>query len=298
MKKVLILGGTTYDHIVYLDKFPNPEPQTIHVAPFQEATGSTGSGKALNMTKLGISNTLVSVLGNDYYGQKIIHHLKQENVDFTYYIDPKGTERHFNIMDKQGNRISMFITQSSENVNFDFKTIDDMMIESDLIVLNIISYCKQFVPLVEKHNKPVWTDLHDYDGLNTYHEPFINASQYIFLSSDNLPDYRQTMQKLMDKGKEFVICTHGKNGATALTKDGEWIDQPALTNFPIIDTNGAGDSFFSGFLYGYIQNKPIKECLQYGTLCGAHCITSNQLAADHLSSKILETEFQKYYGSN
>ena len=40
--------------IVTLDKFPRPVPQTIHNAPFYAATGSTGSGKALCFTKLGV----------------------------------------------------------------------------------------------------------------------------------------------------------------------------------------------------------------------------------------------------
>lgn len=34
----------------------------------------------------------------------------------------------------------------------------------------------------------------------------------------NLPDYHATMQALIARGKELVICTHGKAGATLLTR--------------------------------------------------------------------------------
>ncbi len=295
MKRAFIIGGTTFDHIVSLPDFPEPIPQTIHQAPFHEATGSTGAGKALCLTRLGAPNTLYSILGDDIYGDQIIQHLKNENVDFIFDIDPKGTERHFNIMDAQGSRISIFITQSSEFPDVNLNLIEDTIRQSDIIVLNIIAYCKQFIPVLARYNKPVWTDLHDYNEGNIYHQPFIEASDYIFLSSDNLVDYKQTMHNLILQGKELVVCTHGKRGATALTKVGEWIEEPALSGFAIVDTNGAGDNFFAGFLYAYLNNRPLKECMRYGALCGAYCITSQQLVYEELSASFLEQEYQNFF---
>ena len=290
-KKILILGGTTFDHIISLDKFPST-PQTIHVTPFFEVTGSTGAGKALSLTKLGVPNILYSVIGNDIFGEKIIEFLSQNHVDFIFDTDPKGTERHINIMNREGERISMFITQSSENLKLNMALIEEKIQWADIIVLNILSYCKQLIPLIRKYNKPVWTDLHDYNKDNPYHRPFIDASQYLFLSSDNLPDYKKQMQEWMNEKKELVVCTHGKKGATALTKNDEWIEQSAYTQFEMIDANGAGDNFFSGFLYGHIHNKPIKECLKYGAICGAFSISSKQLVHEYLSAELVEEMLQ------
>jgi sugar/nucleoside kinase (ribokinase family) len=290
MKNVLILGGTTFDHIVTLEAFPGNTPQTIHVAPFHEATGSTGAGKALCLTKLGIPNILHSILGDDDWGKKIIQHLVKEKVDFIYDFDPKGTERHFNVMNKEGERISMFITQSSENLSISFDLIEEKIQWADIIVLNIIPYCKQIIPILKKYNKPIWTDLHDYDEGNPYHKPFIDISQYILLSSDNLNEYKPLMQKWIKNGKELVVCTHGKKGATALTKQGEWLEQPAYTAFELIDANGAGDNFFSGLLYGFIKNKPLETSMKYGAICGAYCIASKELVNEKLSAELLESE--------
>jgi acarbose 7IV-phosphotransferase len=290
MKSVFIIGGTTFDHIVYLQKLPEAEPQTIHIAPFRENTGSTGAGKALNLTKLGVNNILYSVLGEDYYGKKIIKDLTQNKVKLFYDIDPAGTERHINIMDADGKRISMFITQSSEIVDFSFEKIENTIRMSDVIVLNIISYCRNLIPLIKKYNKPVWTDLHDYDGKNSYHDDFINASQYIHLSSDNLPDYLPLMQQLIKAGKELVVCTHGKKGATLLSKDGTYLEQAAFLSYPMVDANGAGDAFFSGFLYGWMSSKPYSECMKMGAICAGLCISSPYLASENLSASILENE--------
>ena len=295
MKKIFIIGGTTFDHIVYLPQLPKPVPQTIHVAPFHEATGSTGSGKALNLTKLALPNTLHSIIGDDEFGKKIISFLKEQSVDFIYDIDPKGTERHFNIMDADGGRISMFITQSSSEISLHIEKIEEEIKDAAIVVLNIIPYTLQLFPLLKKYAKPIWTDLHDYNEGNPYHEPFIEAADYIFLSSDNLNDYKTTMQQLMARKKELVVCTHGKNGSTALTKNGEWIDQPAIQGLQLKDANGAGDSFFSGYLFGNLNNFDVQKCLQLGTICAAYCITSLQLCNADLNEIVLMNVWEKEF---
>jgi acarbose 7IV-phosphotransferase len=294
-KHTFILGGTTFDHIVSLSEFPEPVPHTIHKTLFFEGVGSTGTGKALCLTKLKVPNTLYSLLGDDLFGQQIIHYLEKEHVEFIYDVDPQGTERHINMMDTQGNRISMFITQSSEFPKVNWTVVEDYIKKSDIIVLNIISYCKEFIPVLKRYKKPVWTDLHDYNDGNEYHQPFIDIADYVFLSSDNINDYKQTLRDLMQTGKELVVCTHGKNGATALTKSGEWIEEPALTGFPVVDTNGAGDNFFAGFFYAYMHEKSIRDCMRYGAICGATCVTSQQIVSPDLTSIVLEDMYVKYY---
>jgi aryl-phospho-beta-D-glucosidase BglC (GH1 family) len=77
--------------------------------------------------------------------------------------------------------------------------------------------------LLKKYNKEVWTDLHDYNEGNPYHKDFIDAADYVFLSSDNLSDYKSTMQDIMSRNKKLVVCTHGKKGASALTSELKWV---------------------------------------------------------------------------
>jgi sugar/nucleoside kinase (ribokinase family) len=295
LKKVLIIGGTTYDTIIYLKNLPQPEPQTIHFAESNETLGSTGAGKTLNLTKLNVPNTLHSIIGKDVYGEKIINRLGEAGVDFIYDLDPNGTERHVNLMSEKGERISIFLTQSSSDLTLNLDKIECYIRESDVIVLNIIGYTKQLIPLIKKYKKPVWTDLHDYTEGNPYHQDFIDIADYIFVSSDNLPNYRKVMQEWMSREKELVVCTHGKGGSTALTKAGEWIETPILEEFSFKDANGAGDSFFSGYLYGHLKGKSIEESLKLGTICGGLCISSPELSHESLSEKLLEEEFQKYY---
>jgi acarbose 7IV-phosphotransferase len=294
-KKILILGGSSFDHIVYLKEFPQPLPQTIHKAPFREACGSTGTGKALALTKLDVPNVLYTAYGNDYYGEKVERFLYNNEVKSVVVKDHAGTQRHFNIMDAQGQRISMFITQSSETLSHDYDKVAQLIDECDIIVLNIIPYCLQLLSLIKTSGKPVWTDLHDYDGSNSYHQPFIEASQYIHLSADLLPNYKDVMQQFIKDGKELVVCTHGKAGASLLLKTGEWIEQPAAKNMQIVDSNGAGDSFFCGFLYGWLTKQPPLRSMQYGAVCGALAVTEENLVYSKLSVALIQNKLDEYF---
>lgn len=296
MKKVLVIGGTTFDSIVYLKDLPQPVPQTIHYAAYQETLGSTGAGKALNLTKLNIPNTLHSIIGNDEYGKKISKKLDAHGVDFVYDHDPKGTERHVNLMSGKGERISIFVTQSSDDLHLNMQRIEQLIKDADLIVLNIIAYTKKLIPLIRKYKKPVWTDLHDYNIGNPYHEDYIDIADYIFVSSDNLPDYRTAMEEWIAREKQLVVCTHGKNGSTALTKDRQWIETPVIDDYVFKDANGAGDSFFSGFLYGYLKGEEMEASLKLGTICAGLCITSSELAYEELSEELIAGEYRKYFG--
>lgn len=295
MLNVLILGGTTYDSIITLPQLPQPESQTIHYAPFHETIGSTGAGKALNLCKLKVPCVLHSIIGDDLYGHQIVEGLQGAGVDFQYDIDPKGTERHVNMMDQEGNRISIFVTQSSPNPPLDLMRLEKLISQCDIVVLNIINYTKQLISLCQQYNKPIWTDLHDYDGTNSYHEDYINAADYIFMSSDRLDDYRSVMSDLHHKGKQLVVCTHGKQGATCLSEDGLWRETGIIEHYPFKDANGAGDSFFSGFLYGYLNHKSIEECLSLATICAGLSITSEELAYPGLSEELIQQEYDKYH---
>ncbi|MFN4007759.1 MAG: carbohydrate kinase family protein [Chitinophagaceae bacterium] len=293
MQHVFVIGGSTYDHIVHLQHLPQGVPQTIHYAPLHEGCGSTGIGKALALTKLQVPTTLYTAFGNDYYGQHIRDFLAAQQLNTITTIDPAGTERHINLMDTAGNRISMFVTQSSETLTHPYNIIQQQLDATDVVVLNIITYCKQLIPLVKASNKPVWTDLHDYDGSNTYHQPFIEAAQYIHMSSDNCLHYRNVMEQLIAQGKQLVICTHSKAGATLLTPYGKWIEQPAISNAPIVDSNGAGDSFFAGFLYGWLQQLPLETCMQMGAICGAWAVTDLSLCYQQLSPTFLQQQLER-----
>lgn len=297
MKRALVLGGVSYNTMIYVDSFPRPEPQTVFSKRLHDTVGSTGAGKALNLCRLGFDVTLHGVIGDDRYGAMIKEYFgEEEGLCFIYDVNPTGSERHTNLMDAEGRRISIIQVQGLlDGSHLDHRKIEPLMDESDYVALGISSPYASLIPLIKRHGKEIWCDLHDYDGVNPYHDPFVEGSDYLFLSSDAMPDCRTFMERMIVEGKKLVVCTHGEKGSTALTSGGTWVDTAAIELPVMVDTNGAGDAFFAGFLYGHAQGYNVEACLRYATIAGGLCILSDELAFPLLSVEFIEAEYRKHY---
>lgn len=287
-KPIVIIGGTSLDTIIQLDSLPHPVPQTIWPNESYRTVGSTGAGKALNLSALGRPVILHTLLGRDTEASLVRNALDRPDIKLLVETTDTPTEQHVNLMDPHGGRISLFVQPPAEPAAVDWALAMSAMAGCELVVVNILGYAKPALALARNAAKPVWTDLHDYDGHNPHHQPFIDAAEVIFLSSDNLPNYRGFMERMIDNGKELVVCTHGSAGATLLSRDREWLEQPAFPVSQVRDTNGAGDAFFSGFMCGYLEGENLQTCLQLGAACGALCVTSRSLAAENLSLQRLQ----------
>ena len=122
---------------------------------------------------------------------------------------------------------------------------------------------------------------------------FVEAADFLFLSSDQLPSYRGFMEAQIAAGKSLVVCTHGRRGATALTAAGQWLEQPIATGFDRVDTNGAGDAFFAGFLSSWLDGEPLRRCLQVASVVAGLCVTSRELASAELSRTRVRAELER-----
>ncbi|MBN1261663.1 MAG: carbohydrate kinase family protein [Anaerolineae bacterium] len=295
MTKTLVLGGVSYNTLIYLDTFAQLNQATVFSTHCHETVGSTGAGKALNLHRLGLEVTLHGLIGEDSYGHWICDHLHKAGLQFLYDVDPLGTKRHVNLMDAQGERISIFIASGAFDPEVDYERLETHIQANDIIVVNIINYCRALLPAIRAAGRPIWCDIHDYDGQEAYHRDFIAAADYIFMSSANLPEYRNFMETLMATGKRMIVCTHGRQGATALTPDGEWIEVPIIDTYKRVDTNGAGDSFFAGFFYGHHSGYDVKRCLRLGAIAAGMCITSYELASPDLSAQSIEQAYAQHF---
>ncbi|HOV13307.1 MAG TPA: carbohydrate kinase family protein [Spirochaetota bacterium] len=293
--KVLVIGGTCYCTLVYLNNLPEPKTQHLWSNSFNSTIGSMGAGKSLNLNKLGLETTLHSYIGNDDNGKKIIDYFREENINYIYDFDPAGTESHINLMDKQGGRISITINSSTFKPEINFEKLEKLIIENDFIALNIYNYTRYLIPIIKKHNKEIWCDLGDYEPGNEYFKDFAEAADYITMSSIYLKDYKSVMKKFIDDGKRLVVCTHGSKGATALTPEGIFIETPIIDRYQPVDSNGAGDSFFSALLYSYSKGYPIEKSMKVATIVAGLCISSKELFNRNLTIKLLEEEYKKYY---
>ena len=64
-----------------------------------------------------------------------------------------------------------------------------------------------------------------------------------------------------EQGVDTVCLTLGSKGVKLSQKGEKIIELPAI-KINVVDATGAGDAFWSGFLFAYIKEKPIQKCLE------------------------------------
>ena len=69
--RIFSAGGLTFDTLIFLDKLPQPIPQTIFSKGSETLIGGTGAGKALALNRLFEQTTFHAMLGNDKSGKNI-----------------------------------------------------------------------------------------------------------------------------------------------------------------------------------------------------------------------------------
>ena len=287
---VLVLGGVSFNSVVYLPTLPRPQPHTILGAEFREGVGSTGAGKALALAKLRVRHHLLAAVGQDSYGEQVLADLRDQGVSVEPIWDSAGTERHVNLLDEDGGRISIFIHRASATVACDRALLRARLEAADVVVLNIGAYCQAWIDDVGAAGKPVWVDLHDYDGRNPYYEPFIEVATHIQFSAEATANPQSLMSRFIAQGKAVALCTDGKRGASLMTADGVRLERAAVPGLHVVDSDGAGDAFFVGYLYGWLTKQPPQTCLQMATTCGGYTVTERGLVYQDLSRAWLQQQ--------
>jgi acarbose 7IV-phosphotransferase len=278
--RAVVLGGIAWNLMIDVGALPAPMSHTVFASGWREAVGSTGAGKALNLSRLGFTTSLWATIGDDEVGQHAVTWLREQGIDVRTQHDPAGTMRHVNVMAPDGERLSIFLNGGSHELTLDTSFLGDWLAGTDVVWTTIFNPCRQFLPLIASAGKQRWIDIHDYDGENPYHAEFFEAADMLFLSSTRLTDHRRFMAERVEAGARVAVCTHGAHGATALGRDEGWVDVPAVAVEAVVDVNGAGDAFSSGFAAAWLAGRGLEAAMHAGAVMGAAAVQSPALAPD------------------
>ena len=90
---------------------------------------------------------------------------------------------------------------------------------------------------------------------------FANEQEILELTDAKSFDQVISFGKKLNK---TLVVTRSDKGSVAINQN-EVAECESQKNLKIVDLTGAGDLFAAGFLHGYINKKPTKECLAKGT---------------------------------
>jgi sugar/nucleoside kinase (ribokinase family) len=272
---VFIAGPASWNRIVLLDRLPDPVPHMQFALAEHETIGGTSAGKALGLAGLGRRAVLYALLGADTDGERVAQALRAAGVELV--AGPtSATERHLNLMTPAGERVSLYLSAPGEAESGTPDAAAAAMADAAVVVLDLAAEARRLIPAAQASGRPIWTDVHDYDGVADFQRPFIAAADAVFMNADGIGDPLPFLHSVIDGGASIAVCTLGADGAVGVDASGR-VHRVAAEPVEVVDTNGAGDAFMAGVLDATLDGADLPEALQAGARHAASVLTTRHL---------------------
>ena len=262
--KIVCVGEATVDHYLNLN---------------QQFVGGISLNFAVHSKRCGAEQvSLVSCVGADEGGQRILEKLAQERVDASHVaVLPGETPRQEILIAAGGERVfppGGF--HSGVLANFRLGEAELNFIRQHNVLAAPLY--AQVEPIFNQAIKAAgfqgkraadfldWADYErDYGRIIAY----LNDLDLIFISGSQATI--AALQPLSSHYRGLIVVTLGAAGSVALT-NGRQVYQPALPVPLPLDTTGCGDAFQAAFTAAYFRTRDIQQALYQGARQAAYVI--------------------------
>ena len=278
MKKLLAIGEALIDMI------PSNVGKIMNVNSFSPKLGGAPLNVCGAYSKLGGVSNIITMLGNDSFGDKIIKELEDFNVhvDYVKRTDLANTSLAFVALDEQANREFSFYRKMGADMLLSEKDINPEWF-LDAYALHFCSVSLGEFPMRKAHDRALEIAkeknivisfdsnvrlplFEDYEYLRKTINEYINYADILKISDEEVEfifeskNIEDVLDSLFEKGVKLIIYTAGKEGATAYTKHVKVYSEGKRVK--AVDTTGAGDGFIGCLLYQLAKDKVELEDLE------------------------------------
>jgi ribokinase len=256
--------------------------ETVICPGFEMSPGGKGANQSLAALRSGAKTALVSRVGDDGMGNKIVTGLRREGVITSSVMQSETlpTGCAFIMRDAHGqNRI---IVASGANSEIIADQIPDEILKPGTVVLTQMEAPQQetWELLKRAHAKGAQTILNlapaaavpdtvlqSLDYLVVNEVEAVQLAGHLGLNTGN--DVLKICEAVAKRGDLTCIITLGAKGALAWAKDGKPLLVPALKIDPVVDTTGAGDAWCGTFAAAMHDKKPLPEAMKRACIAGS-----------------------------
>lgn len=264
MMKIVCVGEVTIDHYLNLN---------------QQFVGGISLNFAVHSKRCGAEQvSLISCVGTDEGGQRVLGKLAQEGVDSTHVATlPGDTPRQEILIADGGERIfpaggfhtGVLASFQVGQADLNFIRCHDILVAP--LYAQVEPIFEQVIQKADFQGKRVadfldWSD-HDRDYGRV--AAYLSYLDLIFISGTQATV--EALRPLSSRYHGLIVVTLGAEGSMALI-NGEQIYQPALKVPAPLDTTGCGDAFQAAFTTTYFRTADIRQALYRGARQAAQVI--------------------------
>ena len=251
---------------------------------FVKNPGGAPANVCVQVAKNGHKAIYASKVGNDGFGEFLIESLEKNNVDVSYVSksDKYQTSLAFVSFLEDGEREFSFFRQMVADLYFEACDFEGIEFEKNdvfsygSVALKTECARKTHDYLIEKaiYNDAIicfdpnvrlnlWED---HNELKEVINEYIKYADVLKVSDDEAlfitgeSDYDSAIQKLFTGNVKMILFTKGSKGASLILKNGKVYENLGY-KVNAVDTTGAGDSCFGGFITKILDYKLSKDLL-------------------------------------
>ena len=288
---IVVFGATFVD----IKGYPTAQyiPAGRNVGRVIQEHGGVSRNVVEDIANLELKPTFVTVLDNSGTSSDVLEKLKKHNINTDYIVrTDDGLGTWLAIFDNNGDVIASI----SKRPNLDAISEvldahgDEIFADADSIVVEIdmeVPLLKKIFALAEKYQKDVYAVVSNMSIAMERRDLIMKVSCLVcndqeagllFSEEYDAKDLDQMSELLAQRIKpahiKKMVVTMGEMGAVYADLEGNYGTVPPQ-RVDVIDTTGAGDSFFAGVAAGLTYGKSLEES----------CIIGTRLASSVISTK-------------
>lgn len=247
-----------------------------------QASGGSASNTITGIAKLGVNTGFIGRVGKDFFGNYYKEDLEKYNVKSLLRICNEDSGVATTFVSKDGQRtFGTYLGAAAGLTAEDLKTEDfagyNYFYIEGYLVQNL-DLIRKAVALAHENGAKVVLDMASYNVVEASKDFLLEIiPQYVDILFANEEEAKALCNTEPEKALD-VIADMVEIAIVKIGEKGSWIKRgeekvfvPAL-KVDCMDTTGAGDLYASGFLYGLINSKSLKESGEIGTLLAGNVI--------------------------
>lgn len=285
--EVVGLGALNIDRLYRVECILEDGESVVNEA--LSSPGGSAANTIYGLARLGVATGFCGIIGDDAEGRILIEDFEKVGVDTTQIRVASGvkTGSVLCLSDRQGQR-SLYVTPAANSL----LTGDDLdpvyINRAKLLHLSSFAGDRQFEVLLKLMDGLSPSTrlsfapgaLYAAKGIDTL-SPIIARTHVLFANRDEIgqlsgEDISNGAKRCLKLGCAIVAVTLGRGARVELGQgigrktvtatcylrnaEREEVIEPARDTAYGVDTTGAGDAFATGFLYGLLKGKGLREC--------------------------------------
>lgn len=282
------------------------------IEPPGMATGGDALNVSISLSKLGCAVSIIGCIGNDQNGHFIIEELEKHGINHRAVVldNEYPTAVSYVLVDE--NKERHFVSSNQINAKLCYEDIsDDSLSQADVVYFGSLMQLKLMdtgglAKLFKKAKSMGKTTILDvavsYEKLDWQKiaDEVLPYTDYFLPSWEeaSLISQKTELEKVADyflryKPKILVIKL-GKKGCFISNGKEKYI-VGSLPDFPVVDTDGAGDAFVAGFICALNHGFSMLEQAKFANYVASLCVGKHGTSAGIPDFESANNNFNKYF---